>query len=281
MKRRVIMLITVVCTVYVIFNVGLFVLQRNFIYFPGRNLGTPEQYGATAWEAVSLRSDDGMKITAWRHDAASGYPTLVYFHGNAGHIGDRIGKYSAIAEAGFGVVVLSYRGYGNSEGTPTEEGLYRDARAAINYALGEMGLPVSRLVLYGESLGTGVAIQMATEYPVAGIVLEAPYTSIVRRGQAMFPRIIPVSLLLKDRFASIDKIGQVKAPLLLFHGEKDNVVPVSDGREIFDAANEPKEGHFFPEVDHVQFDLPELVSLMERFGRTHGWFSPIAAAEAP
>ena len=281
MKRRMIFLLTAACSAYLFLLVGLFLLQRNMLYFPARDLGAPEQYGVTGFRPITLTAEDGMRLTAWQHDAAPGYPTIIYFHGNAGHLGYRAAKYSALAEAGFGVVALSYRGFGTSEGTPTEQGLYHDARSALNYAMGERGLPITRILLYGESLGSGIAVQMATEYPVAGLILEAPYTSILNRARAVVPVIVPVKLILKDHYASIDKIGQVKAPLLLFHGEKDQVVPVGDGRAILAAANEPKEGLFFPEVDHTQFDLPTLTSAMQRFGEAHGWFTPVAGAKTP
>jgi fermentation-respiration switch protein FrsA (DUF1100 family) len=275
MKRRMILLLKITVFAYAAILLLLFFLQRHYIYFPTRGMEPPEHYGAEGFRTLSLRATDGIRLTAWHHDPQPGYPTIVYFHGNAGHLGFRIAKYQALANGGYGVLALSYRGFGSSEGTPSEQGLYEDARAAIHYALGDLGLPIDRILLYGESLGSGVAVQMATEYPVAGLILEAPYTSVIRRGEAMFPRVIPVALLLKDRFNSIEKITQVKAPLLLFHGERDTVIPVSDGRELLAAANEPKEGLFFSEVDHTQFPLPELLAAMDRFGQVQGWFNPL------
>lgn len=269
------LLLKIAVFAYVIIILLLFFLQRNYIYFPTRGMESPEHYGAAGFRPVLLRTADNIQLTAWLHDPQPGYPTIIYFHGNAGHLGFRVPKYQALANGGYGVLALSYRGFGSSEGTPSEKGLYADARTAIHYALGELSLPIDHILLYGESLGSGVAVQMATEYPVAGLILEAPYTSVLRRGQAMFPRIIPVTLLLKDRFDSIGKIAQVKAPLLLFHGEQDKVIPVSDGRELLAAANEPKEGLFFPEVDHTQFPLAELLAAMDRFGRAQGWFTTL------
>jgi fermentation-respiration switch protein FrsA (DUF1100 family) len=249
---------------------GLYVMQRHLLYFPARDLQPPATYGLQGFREISLTAADAVKLTAWEHLPQPGFATIVYFHGNAGHLGNRAAKYQALARAGFGVMALEYRGFGTSEGTPSEQGLYADARAAIAYLRTIRGVPLSQIMLYGESLGSGVAVQMATEYPVAGIILEAPYTSIVRRGQARYP-FIPVARLLKDRYESLAKMDRVHAPLLLFHGERDAVVPVEDGRALLAAAHAPKEGRFYPTVDHTQFPLDDLTETIRRFGGAHGW----------
>ncbi len=259
-----------IAVIYAVLLVCLYFQQRRLLYFPQNGVQSPASHGASGFESVTFSTADGLSLSGWWHDAAPGFATVIHFHGNAGNVGGRAGFYQQIADAGFGVLAVDYRGYGVNTGEPSEEGLYADARAAIHFALGERGLPIQKIILYGESLGSGVAVQMATEYPVAGLVLEAPYTSVLARAQARFP-FVPVTLLLKDRYDSLNKMPQVKAPLLLFHGERDRVIPVHDGRTVLAAANPPKKGIFFPEVDHTQFPRAELVAAMQEFGQVHGW----------
>ncbi|MBY0408120.1 MAG: alpha/beta hydrolase, partial [Rickettsiales bacterium] len=182
-----------------------------------------------------------------------GFPTIVYFHGNASHMGNRAGKYQAFADKGFGVLAVSYRGYGKSTGAPTELGLYEDARAALAYVSENLHTPLSQVLIYGESLGSGVAVQMACEHEIGALVLEAAYLSVAQRAAELYPY-IPVNWLIKDGFHSIRKIGKVKAPLLLFHGELDETIPFAHGKALFEAAPSVKQSHYFPHVGHNDFD---------------------------
>lgn len=170
------------------------------------------------------------------------------FHGNAGSIAGRGGHVQPWLEAGYGALLLSYRGYGGSEGRPTEDRLYADARAAIAYVLAQ-GVAPDRLVLYGESLGTGVAVKMAVEHDVAAVVLEAPFTSAVDVGAEAY-WILPVRWMMKDRYESIKRISEIDAPLLIIHGEADRTIPISHGRELLAAAREPKRGIFIAGAGH-------------------------------
>lgn len=148
-----------------------------------------------------LSNTDKLALQLWYKPAAPAMPTIVYFHGNASHIGNRAGIYSALANKGFGVLALSYRGYGKSEGTPSESGLYTDARAAIGYLTSVQEIPISHIIIYGESLGTGVSVQMATEFDIAGLALQAPYTSVVGRAAEIY-FYVPVHLLIQDKYNS-------------------------------------------------------------------------------
>jgi uncharacterized protein len=258
---------------YLLIMAGMFAFQRRLMYIPETTILEPEHYGIGHTTVLTLESDDKVKLAVWHVAAAdASLPLLVYYHGNAGHIGDRMAKISHFAAAGFGVLAVSYRGYGKSEGAPSETGLYADARATLRYALTTLQRTPQDILLYGESLGTGVATQMASEMaatgtPVGGLILEAPYTSVARRAQEMYP-FIPARWLARDKYHSIDKIAAIDCPLLLFHGERDTVIPVHHGRALLAAAREPKQGIFFPDVDHTAFDFPTLGSHVLQFAQS-------------
>ncbi len=227
---------------------GCTMIQRSLMYFPDSNLPQPGDIGAVGFQVISYRTSDGLELTSWYRPAQKGYATIVYFQGNGGNISHRIFKTRALFEAGYGLLLVGYRGYGGNPGQPTEDGLYQDARAALDYLQGK-GLPSERLVLLGESLGSGVAVRMATETKVRAIILEAPYTSTVDVGQSAY-FFLPVKMLMYDRFPSIDIIKDIQAPLLVVHGENDRIIPTRFGRRLFQAAPEPKEAHFLPGAGH-------------------------------
>ncbi len=219
----------------------------NPIYHPA---GAPNPIDAdiAGMLVVSYGTSDGLVLGGWYRPARAGLQTLVYFHGNAGHLGDRLILVQPYLDAGYGVLLAGYRGYGGNPGRPGEEGFYADGRAALAW-LAANGVAPSRTVLFGESLGTGVAVQMAVEYRIAGLVLQSPFTSVVDVGQDKVPW-LPVSLLMTDRFDSLSKISRITAPLLLIHGEADRVVPIHLGRRLFEAAPEPKTAQFVPGAGH-------------------------------
>ena len=250
--------------VYVGILVGMALFQRSLMYFPKGAVREPAQYGLPHAEDIRLITDDGIRIQAWYQPATENRPTLLYFHGNAGHLGERAEKLATFADRGFGFLLVSYRGYGKSEGQPSEQGLYTDGRAGMAYLRESLGLSLADILLYGESLGSGIAVELATAFPVAGLILEAPYTSVENRAAELYP-FIPVRWLIKDRFDSIGKIAQVTTPLLLFHGHKDRTMPVRHGRALLAAANDPKCGVFYPKVGHTDFDYTALADELEQF----------------
>lgn len=254
--------------VYVGLLLGLYVLQRHLIYHPERAMGAPSNYDFATAETFTVQTEDNIPIAVWHHAAREGYPTLVYFHGNAGHLGMRAFKLKAFADIGLGVIAVSYRGYGDSGGKPTEEGLYHDARAAIRFAHDTLKIPFGHLILYGESLGSGVAVHAATEFAVGALVLEAPYTSVADRSAELYP-FVPARLMVKDKFESLRKISKVRCPLLILHGEKDVVIPVRHGRVLLEQANEPKKGVFYPAIGHADFDALELAQQVLAFAQAH------------
>jgi len=242
----------------------LYLAQRHIMYYPDTATPRPERYGLADMRAVTLETGDGLSLLAWYRRAGEGRPSLVYFTGNAGHIGDRAFKVRPYLDAGLGVLLVGYRGYGGNPGRPTERGLYADGRAALAFLEGE-GVAPARIVLYGESLGSGVAVELAAERavsaPLGALVLEAPFTSIADAAATHYP-VFPVRWLVKDRFDNKAKIARIEAPLLIVHGENDRVVPLRLGKELFAAAAEPKEGRWFKGLGHNDLysaDVPAAV----------------------
>ncbi len=234
---------------YIVFVGALYLFQRGVLYQPDRTRPDPAYFGVPEMETVALEAEDGLDLLAWWRPPKDGtQPVLVFFHGNAGHIGHRGEKVRPYLDRGWGVLLVAWRGYGGNPGNPTEKGLYADGRAALGF-LRDREIPPSRQVAYGESLGAGVVVELARAARFGAIVLEAPFTSVADVAQAMY-RFVPVRPLVRDRFESIDKISQVSSPLLVIHGEADDIIPVGHGRRLHDAANDPKSAHFVPAAGH-------------------------------
>jgi hypothetical protein len=228
----------------------LYVIQRSFIYFPAQQKPSLTQYNADDMDVVIVRTDDGLMLEGWYSLPDEHKPVIVMFHGNAIHQGVRVFKARPYMDAGYAFLLAGYRGYGGNPGDPTEQGLYKDGRAYIDWLKNKQGIPESNIILYGESLGSGVVIQMATEYPdIKAIILEAPYTTLPDVAKRIY-FFVPVKLLMKDRYRNIDKIAEVKAPLIVLHGRLDNVVPYKLGRRLFEAASEPKHMITVPIAGH-------------------------------
>jgi fermentation-respiration switch protein FrsA (DUF1100 family) len=268
MTNLVIFLIIAYVTVLVL----MYSLQRMMLYHPSKRIEAPEAYGLEGFSEYFINAADGTRLQIWYRPAQAGFPTIAYFHGNADHMGGRAPLFSALTAKGFGLAALSYRGYGKSEGTPSEQGLYQDARAMIGFVESQ-GVAPNRIMLYGESLGTGIATQMAVEYPVAALALQSPYISVEDRASELY-RFIPVKWLMKDKYRSIDKIGKIKATLILFHGEMDSIIPVSHGRRMLEAAPEPKKAYFLPQTSHNDFDSTLISEHVLDFARQHQLVKP-------
>ncbi|MCU0828754.1 MAG: alpha/beta hydrolase [Tabrizicola sp.] len=217
---------------------AMFFLQRDLQYFPTKRDPSPESLGLSGVERVELATADGETVVLWFVPPDEGQPVVLYLHGNAGETADRADRLALYQARGFGAAFLSWRGYGGSTGRPTEAGLMADAEAALAFLEGR-GYALGQIALVGESLGTGVAVQLAARHPVGALVLEAPYTAAVDVAARAYPW-VPVRLLMKDQFRSRAHIGQVRSPLLVLHGERDRVIPFAMGRALFDQAGEPK-----------------------------------------
>ena len=234
--------------VYLVFIASMGLMQKRLMYFPDSSRFVPSEWALDELKPLHVISDDGLETTSWyrpaqKHDKF----TIIFFQGNAGHLGYRNYKVRPWLDAGYGVLMVGYRGFSNP-GSPSEAGLYNDAKAAIE-ALKKQGLSEKSFILYGESMGTGVATQMATEFDASALILESPYTSVPDVGADRYP-MVPVHWLLRDKYDSLSKIKDVHMPLLLLHGEEDDVVPTKFGKQLFAAANEPKQAEYVPGAGH-------------------------------
>jgi fermentation-respiration switch protein FrsA (DUF1100 family) len=225
----------------------LYLQQRRFLY-PASPLRTSAaEAGLAGVQDVAIRTDDGETLVAWWKPPEPGRALILYFHGNGGSLLNRRERVRLLTRDGRGLLIVSYRGYSGSTGSPSEEGLRLDARAALDWL---NSYEPRRIVLYGESLGTGVAVKLATEARVGGVILDSPYTSTADVARSAF-WYVPVTLLLRDQYRSVDRIGRLNVPLLVMHGEEDSVIPIALSRTLFAAANEPKRFVALPGVDHV------------------------------
>ena len=221
--------------------------QRALQYFPERAHTPPAAAGLPEAEEVVLDSSGGERVIVWHIPPRGEKPVVLYFHGNGGSLRGRVDRFRALAADGTGLIALSYRGYGGSSGRPTEKGLIDDALAA--YAFAAARYPASRLALWGESLGTGVAVALAAQKPVGRIVLESPFTSIADIAAQIY-WFFPVRLLIKDSYRSDLLIGTVTAPFLILHGDKDSIVPITLGDQLYKLITAPKRFVRFPGAGH-------------------------------
>lgn len=228
----------------------LFAFQRSLLYQVGNDVPDLARAGIEGFQAVEARTQDGLTLISWYRAATPGMATLMVTHGNAGHIGHRVGKLAAFAEKGYGLFLVGYRGFGGNPGTPNEQGLYSDGRAGLAW-LARHGVSAEHVVAYGESLGTGVAIEIASKAPVAAVVLESPYTSLADVASSHYWYMPFASSLVPERFEARRVIGTVEAPVLMLHGKRDTIIPVRQAEELFAAANEPRELQIVPEAGHM------------------------------
>lgn len=251
---------------YAVAALGMYVFQRKLQYHPANKGLTPQSVDIIGASVETLTTVDGEKVTLWYAPAKAGMPTILYFQGNAGEIGDRPLRFNYYQSRGFGVAYLSYRGFGGSSGSPSETGLLADANAAYDWLIAK-GVEPNRIALLGESLGSGVAVQLAAKREVGALALEAPYTSTVEVAAKIYWW-LPVHALMKDQFKSIDFIAAVVAPLLIIHGEEDGLIPVEFGQRLFAAANQPKELKIVPGFGHdVLFEETTWAREAEFFAR--------------
>ena len=228
--------------------VVLFFAQRSFIFpVPLTARTAPEAAGLAAADEHLLTTADGEKIIVWHVPAKPGHAVVLHFHGNGDFLAGLAGRFRDITADGTGLVALSYRGYAGSSGRPSEQGLLSDAAAA--YAFAAARYSADQIVVWGFSLGSGVAVALAADQPIGKLILEAPYTSIVDVAAAAFP-LLPVRWLIRDQFRSDQRISRVTAPLLIMHGARDATIPIDLGDRLFALAREPKQFVRFPQGAH-------------------------------
>jgi uncharacterized protein len=245
-------LVVVVSVGYLGGVVALFLMQRAVLFpIPQTARTAPDAAGFPEAEEHILTTADGERVIVWHVPAKPGHPVVMYFPGNGDFLAGLAGRFRGITSDGTGLVALSYRGYAGSSGGPSERGLLWDAAAA--YAFTAARYSADRIVLWGFSLGSGVAVALAAEQPVGRLILEAPYTSIVDLAASLL-RVMPVRWLLRDQFHSDERIARVTAPLLIMHGGRDSTISIGFGEQLFALAREPKQFVRFPEGGHNDLD---------------------------
>jgi len=239
-KRMVFLVISGVVLVYVLLIAYVYVKQGSMLYFPLKEIeATPLAIGLDYQELI-LRTKDGVDISAWYTPAENARGYVLFCHGNAGNISHRLDSIRIFHNLGLGVLIFDYRGYGRSKGAPDEEGTYRDAEAAWDYLVNSLHVAPEKIILFGRSLGSAVAAEMASRKQAGALIMESGFTSVPDLGSSFYPY-LPVRLLSKYRYASIEKVGRLKIPKLFIHSPEDEIVPYEQGRKLFESASEPKE----------------------------------------
>lgn len=235
--------------------------QRRLTYFPDSRRVSPAELGLSGVSEITLPTPDGETLVAWYARAKPGEPTLLYFHGNAGSLATRVERVRKYVERGRGILILTYRGFGGSTGTPSEISNIADAKLSYEYLINK-GLRPEDILLYGESLGTGVAVQTAAARSAAGLILDAPYTSLADVAAERYPW-VPVRWLMSDPYRSDLYLVKLTLPVLVVHGDRDDTVPVAMGRKVYELAGGPKElaiingaGH----SDHYLFGSFDIIN---------------------
>ena len=263
--RRMTSILVAIVGLYIAIVLAAYLRQRSMMYFPDAQRVAPEAVEVDAEEIV-FPSGDGVELIGWYKKAPDGAPTVLYFTGNAGSVAWRSDRMKYIASLGYGYLFLNYRGYGGSEGSPHEEGLVADGLAAYQQ-LAHRGIHGDGIILFGESLGAAVAVQIASQREVKALILESPFTSAVDVAVKTYPY-LPSQWLMKDRFESINHIKFIGAPLFIVHGETDQVVPFVLGQRLYEDALEPKTFVAVPGAGHNELDTSAVREKVEAFLKT-------------
>ena len=247
--------------VYLAIIVAIYFYQRSLMYHPSENNYLDENQLNHKVEKIKIASDD--ELNSWYYKKNENFKTLLFFHGNAGSLENRIYKLNDISKLDLNYLIVAYRGFSGNKGSPSEQGLYKDARAA-KYWLNLNNVSDQNIIVYGESLGTAVAIDLAKDHKFAGVILESPFTSMLKLSRKYYPW-IPTGLLLKDKYETDKKISKVFSPILILHGRKDNIVPFEMGEALFKQANKPKYNYFIDNDDHMMDFNEALVNSINQF----------------
>jgi fermentation-respiration switch protein FrsA (DUF1100 family) len=255
--------ILTIFAIYFLVLVFLYFYQRNLLYHPNENNYSGDKILVDI-EKVKIQTADNIELLGWYHKKnLKDYKTLVYFHGNAGSLENRIHKLNHFQDMNINFLIIAWRGFNGNKGKPSERGLYVDGKSAIDWLI-KKGVDEKNLILYGESLGTGVATHLAQNKNYAGVILETPFTSMVDAAKNFYPY-IPINLLLKDKFENFKKVKNINTPILVMHGEVDQIVPFSMGKKIYEIANNPKYSYFTKYDDHMMEYDENLVLALKSF----------------
>ena len=253
--------IIILCYLLVIFFV--YFNQRNLLYHPFENNYNSDEANFP-YEEIYIPTSNGNNLKAWFHKKnLEKKKTLVFFHGNAGNLKNRIYKLNLIKDFDINFLIVAYRGFSGNKGKPTEEGLYEDAKYTLDW-LRKQKISDDQIIIYGESLGTAISVEVAQNKKFAGIILESPFTSMVEAGKHYY-FYLPVSLLLKDRYQTLDKLKNIKIPILVMHVKKDKIVPFIMGKKVYENANSPKFSYFPDNDDHMMDYNEDLLKNLSIF----------------
>jgi len=249
--------------IYFLIVILTYIFQRNLLYHPNENNYANDQL-LVPIEKISIKNKDNINLKAWYYKKdLNNYKTILFLHGNAGSLANRIHKINHFKDINVNFLLLSWRGFNGNKGKPTEKGLYEDARSAVQW-LSDQGIEKKDIIIYGESLGTGIASEIAQNKKYAGIILESPFTSMIDAGYDKYP-FLPVKLLLKDKYESNKKIKNIKSPILIMHGRIDNIVPFYMGKKMYELANEPKYFYFSDYDNHMMEYNEKLLTVLKNF----------------
>ncbi len=250
----------------------LWAAQRRLMYFPVSAVPPLASLGLSDVQSVTFDTADGLRLNGWLFVLERPEPrgTVLVFNGNAGNRAYRVPLATALVRRGFQVLLFDYRGFGDNFGSPSEGGLAHDARAARAYLVGRQDVDARRLIYFGESLGTAVAVELALEHPPAALVLRSPFTSMADVGQYHYPW-LPVRALIRDRYDTIERVSRVKSPLLVIAGERDTIVPIWHSRRVYDSAASARKAFLsIPHADHNDDDLLDGDTMIAEIARFLG-----------
>ena len=242
------LIIYAICFYFIVILI-MFIFQRSLLYLPSREKIDQSFYTETGLKKIEFVTSDGLLLKSlFKRPSSNEKSIITVFHGNAGHVGHRVEKFRPFLEEGHGLFLVEYRGYGENSGKPSENGFYKDGQAAINF-LSEQNIPKNKIIIYGESLGCGLAVKLSIQDTFRATILEAPYTSIADVASRHY-WYLPAKLLVLDRFDILSIIKNIKSPLLVIHGEKDNIININFGKKVFESAPEPKKAIFVSDAGH-------------------------------
>tara|TARA_B100001250_G_scaffold410123_1_gene435920 strand:+ start:1173 stop:2009 length:837 start_codon:yes stop_codon:yes gene_type:complete len=249
--------------IYFLLVILTYIFQRNLLYHPNENNYANDQL-IVPIEKILIKTKDNINLKAWYYKKnLNNYKTILFLHGNAGSLKNRIHKINHFKDIKINFLLLSWRGFSGNKGKPNEKGLYEDARSAVRW-LNDQGIENKDIIIYGESLGTGIASEIAQNKKFAGIILESPFTSMIDAGYDKYP-FLPVKLLLKDKYESNKKIKNINSPILIMHGKIDNIVPFYMGKKMYELANEPKYFYFSDYDNHMMEYNEKLLDVLKNF----------------
>ncbi len=239
LKRMLQSILFIILTVWVLLSLLLWVFQPSFIYYPYKKIETTPAAIGLPFEEIQLTTSDNVALHGWWIPNDNARYTLLFFHGNAGNISHRLESIRIFHELGLSVFIFDYRGYGQSEGKPGEKGTYRDAEAAWQFLVDDMRVQPEKIIIFGRSLGGAIASWLAAHYAAAAVILESTFTSVADMGRHYYPY-LPITLLNHIKYPTLVHIDKISSPVMLIHSKEDDIVPYLLGRNLYDAANEPK-----------------------------------------